>query len=78
MSRQHNTSVRCGPTCFSLLAEVSHDDAKIRERRESLSFLSFLHCRERPLLAGKSACVCFCLFVVFFVYILFTFPLFIN
>ena len=26
----------------SLLAEVSHDEAKMRERRESLSFLSFL------------------------------------
>ena len=37
----------------SLLAEVSHDEAKMRERRESLSFLSFLPRRERPLLAGK-------------------------
>ena len=37
----------------SLLAEVSHDEAKMRERRETLSFLSFLPRRERPLLAGK-------------------------
>ena len=37
----------------SLLAEVSRDEAKMRERRESLSFLSFLPRRERPLLAGK-------------------------
>ena len=37
----------------SLLAEVSHDEAKMRERRESLSFLSFLPRRERPLLAGN-------------------------
>ena len=37
----------------SLLAEVSHDEAKMRERRETISFLSFLpHC-ERPLLAGN-------------------------
>ena len=35
----------------SLLAEVSHDEAQMRERRESLSFLSFLP--RRPLLAGK-------------------------
>ena len=34
----------------SLLAEVSHDEAKMRK---SLSFLSFLPRRERPLLAGK-------------------------
>ena len=41
-------------TCLaSLLAEVSHDEAKVRERRETLSFLSFLPRRERPLLAGK-------------------------
>ena len=33
----------------SLLAEVSHDEAKMRERRET----SFLPRRERPLLAGK-------------------------
>ena len=43
--------------CLSLLAELSHDEAKMRERRErereSLSFLSFLPRRERPLLAGK-------------------------
>ena len=38
---------------FSLLAEVSHDEAKVRERRESLSFLSLLPRRERPLLAGN-------------------------
>ena len=38
----------------SLLAEVSHDEAKMRERRESLSFLSFLPRRERPLLTGKA------------------------
>ena len=39
----------------SLLAEVSHDEAKMRERRDlSLSFLSFLPRYERPLLAGKS------------------------
>ena len=37
---------------LSLLAEVSHDEAKMRERRD-LSFLSFLPRRERPLLAGK-------------------------
>ena len=39
----------------SLLAEVSHDEAKMRERRETLSFLSFLPRRERPLLAEKHA-----------------------
>ena len=39
---------------FSLLAEVFHDEAKMRERRESLSFLSFLPRRERPLPTGKS------------------------
>ena len=38
----------------SLLAEVSHDEAKMRERRETLSFLSLLPRRERPLLAGNS------------------------
>ena len=47
----------------SLLAEVSHDEAKMRERRESLSFLSFLPRRERPLLAGKenhhNTCIAF-------------------
>ena len=37
----------------SLLAEVSHDEAEMRERRETLSFLSFLPRRERPLLAGN-------------------------
>ena len=39
----------------SLLAEVSHDEAKMRERRETSagSFLSFLPRRERPLLAGN-------------------------
>ena len=38
----------------SLLADVSHDEAKMRERREtSLSFLTFLPRSERPLLAGK-------------------------
>ena len=37
----------------SLLAEVSHDEATRRERRETLSFLSFLRRRERPLLAGN-------------------------
>ena len=37
----------------SLLEEVSHDEAKMRERRETFSFLSFLPRRERPLLAGK-------------------------
>ena len=44
----------------SLLAEVSHDEAKMRERREtlSLSFLSFLPRRERPLLAGKNHDYC--------------------
>ena len=31
----------------------SHDEAKMRERRESLSFLLFLPRRERPLLVGK-------------------------
>ena len=36
-----------------LLAKVSHDDAKIRERGDSLSFLSFLPRLERPLLAGN-------------------------
>ena len=40
----------------SLLVEVSHDEAKMRERRESLSFLSFLPRRERPLLAGNDEC----------------------
>ena len=41
----------------SLLAEVSHDEAKMRGRRDtlSLSFLSFLPRRERPLLARKKA-----------------------
>ena len=39
----------------SLLAEVSHDEAKMRERRETcLSPFSFLPRHERPLLAGKS------------------------
>ena len=42
----------------SLLAEVSHDEAKMRERRETLSFLSFLPRRERPLLAGKNHDYC--------------------
>ena len=42
----------------SLLAEVSHDEAKMRERRKSLSFLSFLPRRERPLLAGKVLVKC--------------------
>ena len=37
----------------SLLAEVSHDEAKMRERRETLSFLSLLPRRETPLLAGN-------------------------
>ena len=39
---------------YSLLAEVSHDEAKMRGRREYPSFLSFLSRRERPLLAGKA------------------------
>ena len=47
----------------SLLAEVSHDEAKMRERRESLSIVSFLPRRERPLLAGKenhhNTCIAF-------------------
>ena len=47
------------------------------EKGESLSPFSHFCIVVRPLLAGKSACVCFCLFVVVFVYILFTFPLFI-
>ena len=40
----------------SLLAEVSQDEAKMRERREtlSLSFLAFLPRPERPLLARKA------------------------
>ena len=39
----------------SLLAEVSHDKAKMRERRESLSPFSdsFLPRREKPLLVGN-------------------------
>ena len=40
----------------SLLVVVSHDEANMRGRRESLSFLSFLPRRERPLLAGKVLC----------------------
>ena len=47
--------------CISLLAEVSHDEAKMRERRETLSFLSFLPRRERPLLAGKYCMWCSCM-----------------
>ena len=43
-----------------LLAEVSHDEAKMRERREtlslSLSFLSFLPRHEKALLSGKVTC----------------------
>ena len=46
--KQYSKQARGSP-----LAEVSHDEAKMRERRESLSFLSFLPRRERPLLAGK-------------------------
>ena len=45
----------------SLLAEVSHDEAKMRERRETLS--SPHSRRERPLLAGKenhhNTCIAF-------------------
>ena len=38
----------------SLLAEVSHGEAKMRGGRDQgLSLLSFLPRRERPLLAGK-------------------------
>lgn len=37
----------------SLLAEVFHDEAKMKERRETLPFLSFLPDRERLLLAGN-------------------------
>ena len=33
---------------------TSVNEASMRERRETLSFLSFLARRERPLLAGKS------------------------
>ena len=37
-----------------LLAEVSHDEAKMRGRRETLSLIPLiLPRRERPLLAGK-------------------------
>ena len=46
----------------SLLAEVSHDEAQMRERRETLSFLSFLPRRERPLPAGKKSTCFGCFF----------------
>ena len=54
-SRPRSLKERCTRSMEkpSLLAEVSHGEAKMRERRESLSFLSFLPRRERPLLAGK-------------------------
>ena len=53
----------------SLLAEVSHDEAKMRERGGSLPFLSFSAC-ERPLLAWKftnSQCAFFSLMAYSFV-----------
>ena len=42
-----------------MLAEVSYDEAKMRERKETLSFLSFLPRRERPLLARRWWVGCF-------------------
>ena len=42
-----------------MLAEVSYDEAKMRERKETLSFLSFLPRRERPPLARRWWVGCF-------------------
>ena len=41
-----------------MLAKVSHEDRKLRGRRDSLFFLSFFSFHERPLLAGKTSTDC--------------------
>ena len=41
-----------------MLAKVSHEDRKLRGRRDSLFFLSFFSCHERPFFSRETSTDC--------------------